>query len=91
MRTRRLTLPKVRPPLGEILIRPAYGDDHEDLRRLAALDSAEDVPRQPLLLIERDGRLAAAISRTDGAVIADPFQRTQELIALLRTVNGQEP
>lgn len=77
------------PWLGEIRIRPAYGDDHEDLHRLAALDSAERVPDGSLLVAELDGRLAAALSRKDGTVIADPFQRTTELIELLRTVSAR--
>ncbi len=88
MRRRRTIHSQASPPLGEIVIRPAYGDDQEDLCRLAALDSQEGIPRQPLVLIERDGRLAAAISRADGSVIADPFQRTAELVALLRSVSA---
>jgi hypothetical protein len=38
----------------------------------------------PALVGEIDGRPAAAISLTDGRVVADPFQQTSNLIALLR-------
>ncbi len=69
--------------LAEITIRPAYADDDEALVRLATLDSAP-VPAGPLLLAEVDGDLRAALATDDGTVIADPFSRTVELIALLR-------
>jgi hypothetical protein len=72
-------------PPATITIRPAYGDDHEALQRLAALDSATGFPRAPLLIGEVDGDLWAALSLRDGAVIADPFHPTLALIALLRT------
>jgi hypothetical protein len=67
-----------------ITIRPAYTDDDAALARLAALDSADAVPARPLLLAEADGELMAALSLADGTVIADPFHRTRELVALLR-------
>jgi hypothetical protein len=67
-----------------IMIRPAYADDRSALARLAAVDSAE-VPTEPLLLAEVDEQLRAALSVTDGSVIADPFFPTRDLIELLRT------
>ncbi|HUO69334.1 MAG TPA: hypothetical protein VMU39_01045 [Solirubrobacteraceae bacterium] len=67
-----------------ITIRPAYADDDAALARLAALDSADVVPARPLLLAEVDGNLKTALSLADGTVIADPFHRTRELVALLR-------
>lgn len=69
--------------LSAITIRPAYGDDDHALTRLATLDSAP-VPSGPLLLAEVDGELRAALATSDGTVIADPFFRTVEVIALLR-------
>ena len=38
----------------------------------------------PALVGEIDGRPAAAISLADGRVVADPFQHTGQLVALLR-------
>jgi hypothetical protein len=70
--------------VAAITIRPEYGDDHTALARLAALDSAEAIPPAPLLLAEVDGELRAALSLTDGSVIADPFAPTAALLALLR-------
>lgn len=73
------------PPPATITIRPAYGDDQRALRRLAALDSAIEVPAAPLLIAEVDEELRAALSLRNGAVIADPFHPTLHLIDLLRT------
>jgi hypothetical protein len=67
-----------------ITIRVAYADDETVLARLAALDSAEQVPPMPLLLAEVDGELRAALSLRDGSVVADPFHFTADLVALLR-------
>jgi len=65
-----------------IAIRPARAEDAAALRRLAALDSAP-VPSAPVLLLEEGGEARAARSLHDGAVVADPFYRTLELVALL--------
>ena len=51
--------------------------------RLAELDSQRPVTG-PALVGEIDGRPAAAISLRDGRVVADPFQHTSQLVALLR-------
>lgn len=67
-----------------ITIRPAYTDDHRALIRLAALDSADAPPAQPLLLAEVDGHLRVALSLRDGAAIADPFFPSAEIVVLLR-------
>jgi hypothetical protein len=69
-------------PTEAITIRPAYADDDVAVRRLAALDSAP-VPTNPLLLAEVDGELRAAVSLRDGRAIADPFEYTAGLVALL--------
>ena len=65
-----------------VTIRHAFPDDALSLVRLAALDSAK-VPAQPLLVAEVNGELLAALSLSDGAVIADPFHHTRPLVELL--------
>jgi len=72
------------PETAQIMIRPAYADDYVALARLAALDSADEVPSRPLVIAEVDGTLRAARSLRDGSSIADPFFATAELLALLR-------
>lgn len=72
------------PNPAAITIRPAYADDHAALVRLATLDSAAGVPADPVLLAEVDEQLRAALSLTDGSVIADPFFPTLHLVTLLR-------
>lgn len=66
-----------------LAIRPATVDDTAAVARLAALDSST-IPAAPLLLGTIDGVPAAAISLAGGAVVADPFQHTAALVALLR-------
>jgi hypothetical protein len=66
-----------------VAIRAARGSDGPGLSRLAALDS-----KRPLggtvLVAERDGELAAAVSLESGAHVADPFVPSAELVSLLR-------
>jgi hypothetical protein len=71
-----------------ISIRAAHAGDAQAIRRLAALDSAP-APASPLLVAETRGEIRAAMSLTDGAVVADPFSRTAGLIVLLG-VHAQE-
>ena len=66
-----------------ITIRPYLDLDRRPLERLAALDDRR-VPAPPLLLAERDGRLVAAVSERTGEAVADPFEPTAHLIAMLR-------
>lgn len=68
---------------GQVVIRPAYPDDADALDRLAGLDS-RNVPSGPMLLAEVGDDVRAAVSLSDGTVLADPFQPTAELIPLLR-------
>ena len=68
--------------IDNIVIRRARPGDASALERLAALDSRH-VPGGDLVVAEADGELRAALSVEDGAYIADPFQRTAELITLL--------
>src|SRR3954453_6667580 len=65
-----------------VLIRAARGSDGAALRPLAELDSAE-LPGGDLLVAEADGRLVAALSRSSGRSIADPFLPTADIVALL--------
>lgn len=71
----------------KITIRPAHPDDEAAIVRLAALDSAA-VPPPPFLLAEVEGELRAALSLANGRVIADPFQPTLYIAALLRVYAG---
>jgi hypothetical protein len=71
-----------------VTIRPGTEADRPLLRRLAALDSA-NVPHSPTLVAELDGQVLAAISQSDGRAVADPFQRTGDLVALLRARRRQ--
>lgn len=57
--------------------------DDPQLRRLAELDSAR-LPAAPLLVGERGGRPVAALSLSEGVVVADPFASTADVVALLR-------
>jgi hypothetical protein len=74
------TRPGGSPDDAAIAIRPNRPED--DLARLAQLDSSS-VPATPMLVVEVDGQLRAALSLRDGAAIADPFHRTAPLLALL--------
>jgi hypothetical protein len=63
-------------------------EDRAPLARLAELDSNRPL-EGPVLGIEVEGRLLAAISLSTGRTIADPFSRTRELTELLRTRTAQ--
>ncbi len=65
-----------------LALRPARDNDLTAVARLAALDSAR-IPDGPLLLGLVDGELAAAMSLSTGAVVADPFRPTLALVELL--------
>ncbi len=67
-----------------VLVRPARDVDAADLRRLAALDSARPLTGDVLIAVQ-GGDVAAAMSLDTGAIIADPFQPTANLVDLLRT------
>jgi hypothetical protein len=64
------------------VIRQATSDDAHALERLAALDGQKPLSGTALIG-EMDGSPAAAISLTDGRVIADPFKKTTHLVPLL--------
>jgi hypothetical protein len=65
-----------------VVIRAARGSDGPALERLAQLDSQRR-PSGELLVGERDGELVAAYSPSTHAVVADPFRRTADVVALL--------
>jgi hypothetical protein len=67
-----------------VVIRLATPADLDDLRRLAALDSARAL-LGTVLVAESDGHLRAAYSMDDRRAIADPFVPSAELVALLET------
>jgi len=64
-------------------VRAATDDDESALLRLAELDSSAPLTGR-VLVAEIAGAPAAALSMSDGRVIADPFQRTAHLAAMLR-------
>ena len=64
-------------------IRAAQKSDEPTLVWLAALSSRPATAR-PALIGDIDGIPAAAISRVDGHVVADPFRPTSALCADLR-------
>jgi hypothetical protein len=74
-----------------VLVRPARAVDAADLRRLAALDSARPLTGDVLIAQHSGGDVAAAMSLDTGAVIADPFQPTAQLVELLRTAARPAP
>jgi hypothetical protein len=73
---------------GALSIRLAGPEDARTLARLAALDNRK-LPRGAVLLAEIDGVPAAAIGLRDGRLVANPFQLTAEVAALLRTRRDQ--
>ena len=63
-------------------IRRSLEADTDTLRRLAELDSRRPL-EGPSLIGYIGGRPAAAVSLTDGRVIADPFEATEHLTRIL--------
>jgi ketosteroid isomerase-like protein len=70
-------------PMTSITLRSATPTDRESLERLAALDSSS-VPTGDLVVAERDGHMIAAVAVADLTAVADPFERTDDAVALLR-------
>ena len=69
--------------MSTIALHPATSSDRRELDRLAALDSSEPLSGS-VLLGRVDGVLRAALSTSDGRVVADPFSRTNHVVRLLR-------
>jgi hypothetical protein len=71
-----------------VLMRRSTADDSARIRTLALLDS-QRVPAGPFLVAEVGGEIVAARSLTTGAVVADPFQLTSDIVAMLRLRSNQ--
>ncbi len=71
-----------------VTVRYAVGDDELALARLAQLDSASR-PQGPALLAESGTRILAALPLGSGRAIADPFEPTAALVALLEFRRAQ--
>src|SRR3954465_1305810 len=69
--------------MDSLVLRTATAADADALQRPAALDS-QVATAGPHLLAELDGQAVAALSRTDGSVVADPFSPTDTILALPR-------
>lgn len=65
------------------VIRQASPADRDLLERIARLDTQRPIDGAALIG-EVGGIAAAAVSLSDGRVIADPFMHTANLVALLR-------
>jgi len=70
-------------PTDALTIRMAVPADAVALRRLAQLDSASPPEPARMLVAQIGGDLRAAVPLDGGRAIADPFQRTAELVAIL--------
>lgn len=65
-----------------LALRVAQDEDADVVRRLAALDDSRLLCGEVLLAI-LDGEAVAALSLTEGRVVANPFVRTADAVALL--------
>lgn len=70
------------PDAGPVVIRLAAFRDRGLLARLAALDSARPLS-DDALVAELHGRVVAAVDLGDGRMVADPFERTADILRLL--------
>src|SRR2546421_7392314 len=68
---------------SSIVLRLADPEDEAALRELAELDEAA-FPTGPVLLALVRDEVVSALSLDDGSVIANPFVRTEDAVALLR-------
>ena len=66
----------------EIIVRSATAADEQALSRLAALDSAGPLSGSAIVA-EADARIVAALPLGAGRPIADPFEPSASLVALL--------
>ena len=69
--------------MNPVTLRPYLPLDRHPLERLALLDDRR-VPTQPVVVAETNGRLVAAVSKRTGEAVADPFEPTAHLVAVLR-------
>jgi hypothetical protein len=68
--------------MTDITVRRSVQGDRSELERLAALDSARP-PTGPALVAVADSRMLAALPLGSGRPIADPFEPTSGVVALL--------
>ena len=68
--------------MTNITVRRSDAGDRSELERLAALDSAR-APTGPALVAEADSRMIAALPLGSGRPIADPFEPSAAIVALL--------
>ena len=68
--------------MTDITVRRSVAADRNELERLAALDGARP-PTGPALVAEADSRMLAALPLGSGRPIADPFEPTAAIVALL--------
>ncbi len=66
-----------------VLMRRATAEDTARIRTLARLDDKR-MPAGPFLIAETGGEIVAARSLATGAVVADPFRLTSDIVAMLR-------
>jgi hypothetical protein len=69
--------------MTDITVRRSVPGDKSELERLAALDGARP-PTGPALVAEAGSRMVAAFPLGSGRPIADPFEPTAAIVALLR-------
>jgi hypothetical protein len=74
--------------MKNVTVRRSGSGDQVELARLAELDSGKP-PRGPALIAEADFRMLAALPIGSGRPIADPFEPTAELVALLELRRAQ--
>lgn len=74
--------------MTDITVRRSVSGDRGELERLAALDSARP-PTGAALVAEADSRMIAALPLGSGRPIADPFEPTAAIVALLELRAGQ--
>ena len=68
--------------ISSMTIRRSAMTDMGSLALLAALDGAR-APDEPMLVAESGGRMVAAVPFGQGRAIADPFEPTAAVVALL--------
>lgn len=71
-----------------VLMRRATAADSGRIRVLARLDDKR-LPHGPFLVTEVSGEIVAAISLSSGTVVADPFRRTSDAVAMLELRTAQ--
>ncbi len=70
------------PETDTLKIRRAAPDDTARIQTLSRLDDRR-MPPGPFLLAETGGEIVAARSLSTGAVVADPFRPTSDIVAML--------